>query len=258
MSSLTFASVNFDVGVALALEDVAGNSCRQGTEVGHEALVAGVQAQMQLKGLAVVETAAALVADVLALHILLRVLLDADGLVLHRRAASGDHRDGLVGLLRLLLRDLNRLVLLVFLLEEVLLFDLLRVLVDVALLHALAATRGRCRCVLNASRWLNVVNYSLMRRQLGLGSEALAAVQAGMRGVSVLTHVSDERALLKELLAADGTFVGNASVQLAVVHQLELSRERGAAVLAHERIQAAVEARVHHQMLLLSETKKNY
>lgn len=244
--TLTFASVNFDVGVALALEDVTGNSCRQGTEVGHETLVAGVQAQMQLKGLAVIEAAAALVADVLTLNILLRVLLDADGFVLHRGAASWDHRDGLVGLLRLFLRDLNGLVLLVFLLEEVLFLDLLRVLVDVALLHALAATRGRCRCVLNASRWLNVVNYSLMRCQLGLCSETLAAVQAGMRSVGVLTHVCNKRALLKELLAADGAFVGNASVQLAVVHQLELAGERGAAVLAHERIQTAVEARVHH------------
>lgn len=253
--ALTFASVYFDVGVALALEDVAGNSCREGTEVGHEALIAGVQAQMQLKGFAIVEAAAALVADMLTLNILLRVLLDADGFVLHRGASSGDHRNGLIGLLWLFLRNLNGLVLLVFLLEEMLLFDLLRVLVDVALLHALAAARSRCRCVLNASRWLNVVNYSLMRRQFRFCSETLTAVQAGMRCVSVLTHMCHECTLLKELLATHGALVWNASVQLAVVHQLELSRERGAAVLAHERIQTAVEARVHHQMLLLSETK---
>lgn len=171
---------------------MTGNSCRQGTEVGHKALITGVQAQMQLKGFAVVEAAAALVAHVLTLNVLLRVLLNADGFVLHRRTASGNHRDGLIGLLRLFLRYLDGLVLLVFLLKEMLFFNLLRVLIDVALLHALvAAARSRCRSVLNADRWLNVVNYSLMCRKLGLCSETLAAIQAGVRCVCVLTHMGN-------------------------------------------------------------------
>lgn len=48
----------------------------------------------------------------------------------------------------------------------------------------------------------------------------------------------------------------DASVQFAVVHQLELAWERGTAVWAHEWIQTAVETRVHDQMLLLGETKR--
>jgi hypothetical protein len=70
---LTFSSINLDVSVALAVEDVPGNSCRQGAQVSHETLVAGVQSKVKLQGLAVVEATAALLTHVLTLD--LNVLL---------------------------------------------------------------------------------------------------------------------------------------------------------------------------------------
>jgi hypothetical protein len=63
-------------------------------------------------------------------------------------------------------------------------------------------------------------------------------------------HVGDERALLQELLAADGAGVRHLAVHAAVVHELELARERRAALRAHERRQRPVEPAVHHQVLL--------
>lgn len=60
----------------------------------------------------------------------------------------------------------------------------------------------------------------------------------------------DERPLLQELLPADGAGVRHAAVHAAVVDELELARERHAAVRAHVRAQRAVEAAVHHQVLL--------
>lgn len=68
------------------------------------------------------------------------------------------------------------------------------------------------------------------------------------------SRVSHERSLLEELLATDGTSVGQTAVDSAVVHQLELPGERGSTVLAHEGVQRSVEARVHHQVILLGET----
>lgn len=60
----------------------------------------------------------------------------------------------------------------------------------------------------------------------------------------------DQRPLLQELLAAHGARVRHAAVHAAVVHELELARERHAAVRAHVRGQRAVETAVHHQVLL--------
>lgn len=70
---LTFSSVDLDVCVALTVEDVPGNSCREGAQVSHETLVASVQSEMKLQGFAVVEATAALLTHVLALD--LNVLL---------------------------------------------------------------------------------------------------------------------------------------------------------------------------------------
>lgn len=91
-----------------------------------------------------------------------------------------------------------------------------------------------------------------MRVQLGLGAEAFAARDTRERLVAgVDSHVRRQRPLLQELLTAQRTRVRNAPVQLAVVHQLELARERSPTIGAHERINRPVEPRVHHQVLLL-------
>lgn len=79
---------------------------------------------MQLQRLAIVKAAAALLTNVLVLrvNVLLRMLLNSDSFVLHRWATARYHRDGLVALSLLWLLDgLNRLVLLVLLLHEMLL-----------------------------------------------------------------------------------------------------------------------------------------
>lgn len=91
--------------------------------------------------------------------------------------------------------------------------------------------------------------------QFRLGAEAFAACDTRERLVTgVDSHMRCQGALLQELLAAQGTRVRDASVQLAVVDQLELARERRTAVGAHERIDRTVEPRVHHQVFLLGET----
>lgn len=216
---------------------------------------------MQLQSFAVVEAAAALLTDVLRLrvNVLLRMLLNSDGFVLHGWTARRHHGDGLIALrlLWLLLNRLNGFILLVLLLHEVLLLllHLLRMLLDLIFLDALVIACGRGGSVFDPYRRLDVVHDALMRRQLRLRPEALAAVQAGVRRVRVLPHVSHQRSLLQELLSAHRTLVRHASVQLSVVYQLELPREGRAAILADERIQTAVEARVHHQMRLLSKTE---
>jgi hypothetical protein len=169
------------------------------------------------------------------------MLLDFNGLVLHVGTARRHHRDGLVALSLLRMLDrLDGLVLLVFLLEELLLVHLL-MLLDLILLEALIIACRCCRSVFDANRRLNVVNYSLMSCELGLCSEALAAVQAGVRSVCVLTHVSHERSLLQEFLATDRAFVRHTAVQLSVINQLEFSRKRCTAVLTDERIQRSME-----------------
>ena len=90
--------------------------------------------------------------------------------------------------------------------------------------------------------------------KLGLGPKPLAALQTGVGlGARVQPHVRRERALLQELAAAYGARVRHAAVQLAVIGQLEFARECGATVAAHERVQGAVEARVHRQVVLLGE-----
>lgn len=184
------------------------------------------------------------------------MLLDFDGLVLHGGTARRHHRDGLVALALLGMLDrLDGLVLLVLLLEELLLVHLL-LLLDLILLEALIIACRGGGGVFDAHRRLNVVNDSLMCCELGLCAETFAAVQARVRRVCVLTHVSHERSLLEEFLATDRALVGHTTVQLSVINQLELSRKRRAAILTDEGIQRSVETRVHHQMLLLSEAKR--
>lgn len=62
--------------------------------------------------------------------------------------------------------------------------------------------------------------------------------------------MGDQRPLLKELLAAHGAGVRHPAVHAAVVDELELARERHAAVWAHERRERAVETAVHYQVFL--------
>lgn len=205
---------------------------------------------MELQSFAIVETAAALLTQVLSLrvNVLLRMLLNSDRFVLHRRTSSGNHRYGLVALrVRLLLDRLNGLVLLVLLFQEVLLFHLLRVLFfHLTLLSALIVTCGRRRCILNANWGLNVVDDALVSCKLRLCTEAFAAIQARVRCIGVLSHMSDECSLLQELLATNRALVRYTTVQFSMIHQLELSRKRCATVLAYKRIQTSMETRVHY------------
>lgn len=182
---------------------------------------------MKLQGLTIVEATATLLTHVLTLdlNVLLRMLLYFDGLVLHGWTARRDHRDGLIGLgLVWLFDSLNGFILLMLLLEELLLVHFL-MLFDLVVLKALIIA---CRCsrgVFDADRWLNVVNYSLMSGELGFCSEPFAAIQAGVRGIGVLTHVSHERSLLQEFLSTDRALVGHTTVQLSVIDQLEFPRK---------------------------------
>lgn len=66
---LTFRSVDFNVSIPLVREDMSRKGRRQKLQVSHQALVAGVQSQVQLERLAVVEAAAALLANVLVLRV---------------------------------------------------------------------------------------------------------------------------------------------------------------------------------------------
>jgi hypothetical protein len=66
--------------------------------------------------------------------------------------------------------------------------------------------------------------------------------------------VSRQRSLLQELPAADSARMWHTSVKLSVVDELELSGECRAAIGTGEGIHGSVEARVHVQVLLLSET----
>lgn len=213
---------------------------------------------MKVQGFAVIETATALLTSVLALrmNVLLCMLLYSNCFVLHIVGTSSRHHcDGLIALsLRLLLDCLNGLILLVLLLHEMVLLHLhvLRMLLDLILLDLIA-----CRCsrsIFDANSRLDVVNNSLMCRQLGLCSEAFATVQACMWRIGMLAHMSHQRSLLQELLPTDGALVRYTTVQFSMIHQLKLSREGCTAILTHERIQASVEARMHHQMLFLSKT----
>lgn len=91
--------------------------------------------------------------------------------------------------------------------------------------------------------------------QLRLGAETFTTGNTWERLVTgVDSHMSSQCPLLQELLSAQGARMWNATMQFAVVHQLEFTRERSPTVRAHERIQRAVETRMHHQMLLLGET----
>lgn len=66
---LTFPAIDFDVSVSLALENVSRNSCRQRAQISHQTLVTGVQSEMQLQRLAIVEATTALLTDVLSLGV---------------------------------------------------------------------------------------------------------------------------------------------------------------------------------------------
>lgn len=171
-------------------------------------------------------------------------MLNSYCFVLHRRTPR-HHRDGLIALrlLGLLLDCLNGLVLLVLLLHEMLLlhFLVLRVLLDFTLLDTLIIARSCGRCIFNAHRWLYVMNYSLMGRQLGFRSKSLPTVQTCVWSVCVLTHMRYQRSLLQELLPTHRTLVGHTPVNLAMIHQLEFSRERCSAILTDEWIQASME-----------------
>lgn len=82
--------------------------------------------------------------------------------------------------------------------------------------------------------------------EVRLPGECLSANGTGeWRLPGVEPHVREQGPLLQKLLPADCTRVGYPAVQPAVVDQLEFPLEAHAAVGADERVQAAVEARMH-------------
>lgn len=90
--------------------------------------------------------------------------------------------------------------------------------------------------------------------EVRLPGEGLSADGARERRLpSVKSHVREQGPLLQKLFPADCTRVGYPTVQPAVIDQLEFPLEAHAAVGADERVQAAVEARVHSQVLFLGE-----
>lgn len=67
-------------------------------------------------------------------------------------------------------------------------------------------------------------------------------------------HMRRQRTFLQKLATTNGARMWNSSVKLSMIDQLELAGEGGSAVSASERIDRAVEPRMHVQVLLLSET----
>lgn len=67
------------------------------------------------------------------------------------------------------------------------------------------------------------------------------------------SHMRHQRSFLQEFFATNCASVWYTSMYPAMIDQLKFARERCATVTAHERIDRAVESRVHYQVILLGE-----